>query len=255
MANSNGYKIDIYKISSELVSLAQIRNLVQISSFTSAHQYIPLYKLVDKYVPKGLRVLDWGTGIGHFSYFLCRSGYKTVGFSMEDYSFKDWLENYQYRFVKGNKIEPINLPFNNNFFDSVVSMGVLEHVREFGGNEIGSMKEIFRILKPGGIFVCFHLPNHYSLIEYLGKLLTRKFHHNYRFKEEQIKKLNIKTGFKMIEIKRYGFLPRNSFGRLPKILRYSKHLAHIWDKLDIILGYAFSYFCQNYYFIVYKPKS
>jgi len=35
-------------------------------------------------------------------------------------------------------------------FDAVVSVGVLEHVKETGGSEIGSLREIFRILKLNG---------------------------------------------------------------------------------------------------------
>lgn len=244
-------------ISHDLVILARKekeRNLTQIGSLVSAHQYFPLYKLFKKYVPKGSKVLDWGTGIGHFSYFLCRADYRTIGFSLEDYSFKPWLKGYNYKFIQGKTTESTKLPFSNELFDTVVSVGVLEHVHEFGGSEIASMKEIARILKPSGLFICYHLPNRLSWIEYIGKLSTQKFHHEYRFTQIEIIQLAKKTGFTILQTGRYGFLPRNSLGRLPTKFAFSKSLAYLWDTLDNILSFIFSPFCQNYFFVARKKN-
>ena len=168
---------------------------------------------------------------------------------MENFTFRTWLKNYHYKFVKGRVDEPILLPFKDNFFDAVASVGVLEHVWEFGGNATASMREIARVLRPQGIFICYHLPNYYSLIEYLGKLLTNKFHHKKRFKSKDIKKLAEATGFELMAIGRYGFLPRNSLGKLPNSLKFSKIIATIYDNLDNILSLVFSPFCQNYFFV------
>lgn len=241
-------------ISKELVTLAKKMggNYAQISSLVSAEQYLLLYKLFEKYVSKQSKVLDWGAGNGHFSYFLCRKNYQATGFSMEDFTFKDWLKNYKYKFVKGNIHKPSKLPFKKNTFDCVVSVGVLEHVREFGGNQLNSMSEIFRILKVNGLFICFHLPNYYSLNEFLGKLLTNKFHHQYRFTKKDIEKLTKFSGLKIIEIGRYGFLPRNSFARLPSYLKLSRSLALFWNLLDKLFSFIFSPFCQNYFFVAKK---
>lgn len=238
----------------ELVALAnQGPNiLTQIGSIASAHQYLLLYDLTKKSIPKGAVILDWGAGNGHFSYFLCRTGYKAAGFSMEKFGFKNWLKGYPYKFVQGKTDQPTLLPFKDKLFDAVASVGVLEHVQEFGGSQTGSMKEIARILRPNGIFICYHLPNYYSLIEYTGKLITNKFHHIKRFTQKDILNLADKTGFRIIEIRRYGFLPRNSLGRLPSPFRYSVTLATVWDILDIILGFLFSPICQNYYFVARK---
>ncbi|MBQ4132690.1 MAG: methyltransferase domain-containing protein [Desulfovibrionaceae bacterium] len=45
------------------------------------------------------------------------------------------------------------------------SIGVFEHVHETGGDQLASLKEISRVLKPEGFFLCFHLPNKYSWVE------------------------------------------------------------------------------------------
>ncbi|MCL4366091.1 class I SAM-dependent methyltransferase [Patescibacteria group bacterium] len=238
----------------DLVKLANQDNNSHphIGSLLSAHQYLLLYKLFKKYVPKGSAVLDWGAGNGHFSYFLCTSGYQTTGFSFEQFSFKKWLKSYSYKFIKGNPNQPTKLPFNNNCFKAVASVGVLEHVGEYAGTQIGSMKEIARILKPNGFFICYHLPNYYSLIEFLGKLLTNKFHHTKRFTKKDILQLANQTSFKILEIKRYGFLPRNSLRNLPNPIKYSAPLAFFWDIFDNCLSAIFSPLCQNYYFVAQK---
>lgn len=245
-----------HQILMELVKLSaqkNNKNMAHISSLVSARQYLLLYQLFDKYIPKGSLVLDWGTGIGHFSYFLCQKGYQAVGYSMEDFSFKNWVKGYQYHFVQGNPKEPVLLPFKDKFFEGVVSVGVLEHVGEFGGQINSSVEEIHRVLKPGGLFISYHLPNKYSLIEFLGKRL-KKFHHQKRFTKKDIQDIAAQAGFKLIKVQRYGLLPRNSFAKLPEKLKYSTKLASFWDILDQILSITLSPICQNYFFIAKKIK-
>lgn len=251
-------RINHFLILKELVKLARQQNQipVQIASLISVHQYLTLYKLFQRYVPKGSKVLDWGTGIGHFSYFLCRSGYKATGFSiLEGLIFKSWIKDYPYKFVHQSAKEPVKLPFKRDSFEGVASVGVLEHVQEFGGNEIASLNEIKRILKPGGFFICYHCPNRLSWIEYLGKIITKKFHHNFRYTKAEINMLNLKTGFQLLEVGKYGILPRNSLGRLPNRLAYSEIFARFYDILDHLLSFIFAPFCQNYYFIAKKPQT
>jgi hypothetical protein len=59
--------------------------LLPFKSLVSAYQYILLYRVFNKYVPIGVKVLDWGVGNGHFSYFLVKAGYKTFGYSLNSF--------------------------------------------------------------------------------------------------------------------------------------------------------------------------
>lgn len=230
-------------------------SLLQFGSLLSAHQYLALYRLFRKYVPEGARVLDWGTGNGHFSYFLQRSGYHASGFSLLDGAFLHWLPEPEYPFVRGNEQEPVRLPYEDQLFDAVASVGVLEHVRETGGSESGSMAEIARVLRPGGVFACYHFPNRSSWIDWAARRVPGKHHHEFRFTRADIESLAAGAGLRLLEAGRYGFLPRNFGYRLPTALRGSRALAGAWDGLDSVLAVPFSALCQNYYFVALKPAA
>src|SRR5262249_59740178 len=74
---------------------------------------------------------------------------------------------------RGEPRAPVKPPFNETTFGLVFSIGVLEHVHEAGGNARGSILELERVLKPGGHFLCFHLPSRYAWGENLRKVLKR----------------------------------------------------------------------------------
>jgi len=118
----------------------------QFRSLAGAAQYQNLWRLVRQYVPSGAEVLDWGAGTGHFSYFLCRAGYKATGYSLDDCLFQDLVAEFRYRFVRGR--DPVMLPFPDTCFDAVASVGVLEHVRETGGNELASLARSLACFAP-----------------------------------------------------------------------------------------------------------
>ena len=155
-----------------------------------------------------------GAGSGHFTYFLIQSGYNPTSFGFNKPGlFENELVNLKLNFVQGDGNEPTLLPFSDERFDAVSSVGVLEHVREFGGSEEGSLKEINRILKKGGIFFCYHFPNKYSWIEFVARL-TGKWNHQYRFSKANIDQLFVNDLWQVLECRQYAILPRNILGRL-----------------------------------------
>ena len=240
----------------ELVALAKRRpdRLQQFVNLTAARQYRPLYRLFRRYVPAGAEVLDWGAGNGHFSYFLSRAGYHVTGFSFEGFDFQDWLRDPGYRFIAGDPSEPTTLPFATASFEAIASVGVLEHVREMGGDEGASLREIGRCLRPGGVFICYHLPNRASLIDAVARRILGKPHHAYRYIRADIEILARGAFLDILEVHRYGILPRNSCRRMPRPLREARIMANAWDALDEGLRPLLSPFCQNYLFIARKRR-
>jgi SAM-dependent methyltransferase len=240
----------------ELVSIANKHpeaKLIQFQSLVSAYQYRLLYYLFRKYVQKGTKVLDWGVGNGHFSYFLTRAGYNAFGYSLGDFPIVMDLADTSYYFVQGRPEDPKRLPFKDRSFAAIASVGVLEHVNETGGNDVVSMREITRILEPGGVFICYHIPNRFSLIEALARRFPHKYHHSSRYSISSIVNLMGKAKLQMVEIKRYGFLPRNVWCHVPVCLGNRIAISKFWDILDMFLAYPFTIVCQNYLFVARKP--
>lgn len=231
-------------------------SLFQFQSLASASQYLDLYDILTKYVPANSKLLDWGCGNSHFSYASCSLGYQTTGFAFDSYLLQNSLkEKLNYQFIQGNIQEPIDLPFSDESFDAVTSIGVLEHVRETGGNEIYSLKEISRVLKNNGCFICYHLPNQFSWIEYLALLFPSKHHHSYRYTRPQIRSIFNESGFEIIKIYRYGFLPRNILSKLPKRLKNNMLFTKTYNVCDKFLSILLSLFCQNYAIVARKNQA
>lgn len=225
--------------------------LLQFRRQVTAYQYERLYELVDRYLAPGSKVLDWGSGNGHVSYGLWRRGYRVSGFSFEDFGVRKHLDD-RYEFRQGSEEDPSGLPFDANSFDGVMSVGVLEHVRETGGNEAASLKEIVRVLKPGGTFICFHFPNEHSLIEAMARRSANSHSHKYLYNRRDIEALCSGAGLSLVEIKRYGALPRNMWHRAPAAVGNSSVAVGVWNAMDSVLGGLLPRWTQNYLFVARK---
>jgi SAM-dependent methyltransferase len=67
---------------------------------------------------------------------------------------------------------PYLLPYEESHFDTVIADGVLEHVP----NDYESLKELYRVLKPGGVLVISCLPNSLSYLEMMARCLRLPHH-------------------------------------------------------------------------------
>lgn len=223
-------------------------DIYHFGSYISGSQYLKAYRLVNKYSGHRSKILDWGTGSGHFSYFLLSQGYSVNAFSIESESnLAEYLKkSYPGKYNILLNQDPISpLPFDDQIFDTVVSIGVLEHVRDTNNNEIQSLTEIRRVLKPNGIFLCYHFPNKYSWIEAVTKHLDSKYNHDFKYTKVDIKELNKKCNMELLEISRYGIMPRNSFRIAPNNILLTK----VFNSIDNLLSVLLNPFCQNYYFV------
>lgn len=230
--------------------LKEFSNLISGSQYWLAYEtFLKIYPQVN---PK-IRVLDWGCGSGHFSYFLLKSGFTTDSFNLNHKRTAPFIVIFNYLKKKFKRTfhyktcpDPVKLPYPSNSFDAVVSIGVLEHVREFGGNEIQSLKEINRVLKKGGIFFCYHFPNKFSWIDAIAKKIHYGLSHRYKFTEKNIETLNETAGLTIQEIKRYAFLPRRRAGRFLRGMANKPAVVKLYNMLDGCLGSI--PLCTNYLF-------
>lgn len=238
-----------------LVSLAEDHpeyDLRQLRALASARQYRGLYLWTRRSVEPGADVLDWGCGNGHFSFFLQKAGYRVTGYSFYAPPMRSLLEADGFRFVSANSGEPTALPFADGSFAAVASVGVLEHVREHAGNEEASLREIARVLRPGGVFLCYHFPNRGSWIDWVARRVGSLHRHDHRYTRSDIERLTRTASLELLDVERYGMLPRNVWGFAPRPVRCSRRLADLWDGLDAVLGVIFAPIAQNYRFVARK---
>lgn len=235
------------------------QTVLQFQSLPSANQFRRLYAMVDRQLRPGARVLDWGCGNGHFAFYLARQGFQVTAYAFDPepdiFALLEPAERSRIDYVRGSPDDPHAIPFPDASFDGVFSVGVLEHVRETGGTEATSLQEIRRVLRPGGAFICYHLPNRYSYIEAISRAIhgpqhpDRRIYHDWRFDADQIRLLCRDARLAITELQRYGALPRNIFGRLPATLRESRGLATAVNVVDLLMERLISPVAQNYAFV------
>ncbi|MCI0685435.1 MAG: methyltransferase domain-containing protein [Gemmataceae bacterium] len=65
------------------------------------------------------------------------------------------------------------LPFAAQSFDAVIGSGVLEHT----ACDLDSLRELYRVLKPGGVLIVTYLPNWLSVNEWWRRVVRRQGFH------------------------------------------------------------------------------
>jgi SAM-dependent methyltransferase len=226
---------------------------LQWGALANVAQYrLPFAKVIGRLPPRGT-VLDWGCGNGHFSYFLTQHGFQTVGLSFDESL--EWLRS-EPLYTHVCAVDPVSLPFEDGGFDAAVSVGVLEHVHETGGDQRGSLVELARVLRPGGVLLIFHLPNRYTWIEFLVRQinpwLRHPVHqHSRLFTRADVERL-LPPDLSIVECGRYNIIPRNPANALPAWLRDSRTFVAGLNLLDDAVTAILPVFAQNWFFVLRK---
>lgn len=87
------------------------------------------------------KILDLGCGNGDFTEEIEKLGFNVIGADINPPKGKKYITM---------DIQHEIYPFNDNTFDIIFSKSVIEHLR----NPEKMVDEVYRILKPGGIFIC-----------------------------------------------------------------------------------------------------
>lgn len=113
--------------------------------------HISTYRFALSYVADR-RVLDFGCGTGYGTALLAEQATTAIGVDLSPDAIacaKDHHQRHNLDFRSIARIEDERLPFNDGEFDTVVSFQVIEHLTDTDAY----LREIARVLKPGGIFV------------------------------------------------------------------------------------------------------
>ena len=159
-----------------------------------------------------LSVLDWGCGKGHVTFLLKQRGanvrscdYRAFGEQDEDSSFGQSVPIVRAAGISVDRLEdPVGLPYGDAGFDVVLSFGVLEHVQD----DAGSLKEIRRVLRPGGLFFCFNLPYFLSWTQKVMRCSGDDYHDRL-YRKSSTQQLLLNSGFRVIDMWHRQLLPKN----------------------------------------------
>jgi 2-polyprenyl-3-methyl-5-hydroxy-6-metoxy-1,4-benzoquinol methylase len=187
-------------------------------------------ELIEKYQVKKGKILDVGVGLGRLL--------SSTNIDMEKFGMDISLP-YLKQASKLNieccmsMIE--DMPYKKELFDVVVSTDVLEHVLDINL----AVKNIFSVLKKGGIFI-LRVPYKEDLQAYLTEDCPYKYVHLRNFDEHTLICLFEKIfDFKVIEWQTVGFVEAEQYLKV-KPFPYNKYLGKItrwyynqWKKKDI----------------------
>jgi SAM-dependent methyltransferase len=173
----------------------------------------------------GRRVLDWGAGWGQTSLLMHVRGLDAVAYDVEDKgAAADLLGGTDIPYVVD---QGPTLPFRDGEFDAVLNCGVIEHVDD----PVRALAELYRILRPGGWLLTYHLPNRHAYVEWLGRHLGR-FHHERTYTRALAEALFGDAGFTVVRCRPFHFLPRNVWGASPRRRALAGPAARAYETVD-----------------------
>lgn len=137
------------------------------------------------------KILDFGCGSGYFVGQLAEIGYQSFGLdnSVESIKFGEGQGIKNLTVTDGDRID-----FPDNFFDCILLLDVLEHLE----NESPAIKEIQRVLSPGGIAI-ITVP----AFKFLWGVQDEISHHYRRYRMPQLLNIAQQSGSLDIIFKSY----------------------------------------------------
>lgn len=182
-----------------------------------------------------LSVLDWGAGKGNVTYLLRKFGFDNVVSCDIEGGHDSFAPDRPIIQKCGISIVPLRhpwiLPFESNSFDVVVSYGVLEHVP----SDFESLREINRILSPGGLFFCFHLPRKLGYIHFIARHLGDSYHDRL-YTRSLCADLIAQTKFRLLDIWERSVFPKNRLKAFisPRLFERLDHALVRYTPLKVI---------------------
>jgi len=158
-------------------------------SVKAGDQILFHYEYAKRYLSDQMKVLDIASGAGEGGGVIAGVAKEVVCADID----KKVLDEGRLRFankpaIKFSQQDVLNMDFVSGSFDAVLSMETLEHI----DNVDRYLREIKRVLKPGGIFICSTPQNRYGQIPITA-------HHVHEYSLELLSKI-VGKFFSIVEV-------------------------------------------------------
>ena len=183
------------------------------------------------------RLLEVGCTAGHYTMKLARDGYRVVGLDISAESIKaaqvlaQDLGLHQTEFIAADVEDMRGVP--DNSFDGAFSFSTLRYVPD----PVRSLREIRRVLKPGGRAVV-DFPNKFCpWFELLKFLVGGERHvHDHTYSTGQVRRMMQQAGFVSIQVKRIIFFWKGMPGILTPLYKATDFLFERTPGLNFFAG-------------------
>jgi SAM-dependent methyltransferase len=198
-------------------------------------------------------VCDWGGQYGHVSRLMRPYFAKVICYVPDKTEFE--VEHFHSLFGVSDIVQfgpgygVATLPLADVSVDAVISSGVLEHTREFGIPERESLREIYRVLRPGGKLLIWNLPRRWGSVELLNTVLRRSIH-PYKYRRRDIVALLGEAGFEITLLDQHELLNLSSRHFLGKLIGHVNAWIVDYYLSKIVL---FGAVAQHFTVVAQKP--
>jgi ubiquinone/menaquinone biosynthesis C-methylase UbiE len=130
---------------------------------------------------KGLKVLEAGSGAGRFTEILLKYGAKVYSFDLSNAVEVNYKNNSTDKNLTIFQADIENIPFEDNFFDLSICLGVMQHTRD----SKKSLKELARVTKKNGVISFDHYrkhPGQYFSLYLVYWYIIKNLHHSKQHK-------------------------------------------------------------------------
>jgi ubiquinone/menaquinone biosynthesis C-methylase UbiE len=150
-------------------------------------EFILTVDYIDKYLKKGMKILELGAGTGAYSLYYAKKGYEVDALEPVEVN----LNTLKSKVEKDMRINPVlgnalDLSmYEDNTFDMVLCLGPMYHLE--GRDRNRCLEEAIRVTKKGGLIYLAYISNNFTFVRCISKF------DNYvvEYKEE------IKEGFRL----------------------------------------------------------
>lgn len=115
-------------------------------------EFLTTMHYVEKYLKKGMRILEIGAGTGRYSHFLARQGYEVDAVELMPKNIEEFRKNTEpgecVRIFEGSAVELSFL--ESDAYDMTLMLGPMYHLFT-EAEKLRALSEAIRLTKPGGV--------------------------------------------------------------------------------------------------------